>query len=43
LILAREGVLERVRETLVREYYRPLGKEPDVEAWHPSGPACRLL
>lgn len=43
LIMARRGSLERLREALVREYYTPLGKEPDVEAWHPSGPACRLL
>jgi hypothetical protein len=43
LILARRGGLEGVRRTLQREYYGPLGKEPDVEAWHPTAAACRLL
>lgn len=43
LILAREGALEGIRSALDREYYLPLGKEPDVEAWHPTGAACRLL
>lgn len=43
LMLARAGALARVREALVREYYQPLGKEPDVEAWHPTAAACRLL
>jgi galactokinase len=42
LILAREGALENVRDALVREYYRPLGKEPDVEAWRPTAAAGRL-
>ena len=43
LILARRGVLDAIREALVREYYQPLGKEPDVEAWQPSAAACRLI
>lgn len=43
LILAREGTLEALRTALHREYYAPLGKEPDVEAWHPTAAACRLL
>jgi hypothetical protein len=42
LILARAGSLERVRKALHREYYEPLGKEPDVEAWHPTAAAGRL-
>lgn len=43
LILARKGVLPQLRETLTREYYTPLEKEPDIEAWHPAGPAGRLF
>jgi galactokinase len=42
LILARAGCLEGVRKALHREYYEPLGKEPDVEAWHPTAAAGRL-
>jgi galactokinase len=42
LILARRGALDAVRAALTREYYAPLGKEPDVEAWHPTAAACRL-
>ena len=43
LILARDGAFEALRTTLVREYYKPLGKEPALEAWQPSAAACRLL
>jgi N-acetylgalactosamine kinase len=43
LILAREGAFESLRKTLVREYYKPLGKEPELEAWQSSAAACRLL
>jgi hypothetical protein len=43
LILAREGAAEAIRESLMREYYAPEGKEPEIEAWHPTGPASRLL
>ena len=42
LILARRGALEHVREALEREYYRPLGLEPDVEPWRPTAAAGRL-
>jgi N-acetylgalactosamine kinase len=42
LILARDGSLERIRTALQREYYHPLGKEPDVEAWQPAPAASRL-
>jgi len=42
LILARQGTLPQITEALTREYYTPLGKEPDVEAWHPTAAACRL-
>lgn len=43
LILAREGALPGIKESLDREYYAPLGKAPDVEAWHPTAAACRLM
>ena len=43
LILARRGALDGIRTALTREYYGPEGKEPDVEAWHPTAAACRLL
>jgi len=43
LILARQGALDGVREALDRDYYTPLGKPCDVEAWHPTAAACRLL
>lgn len=43
LILARRGAFDRVRSALEQGYYRPHGKESDVEAWHPSAPAGRLL
>ncbi|MGV3722538.1 MAG: hypothetical protein ACO1SX_16650, partial [Actinomycetota bacterium] len=42
LILAREGALPAISHALTREYYTPLGKEPDIEAWHPTAAACRL-
>jgi galactokinase len=42
LILAREGALPAISQALTREYYTPLGKEPDIEAWHPTAAACRL-
>jgi len=43
LILARQGTLGGIRTALDREYYGPLGKEPDVEAWHPAAAAGRIL
>lgn len=43
LILARDGAFENLRKALDREYYKPLGKEPELEAWQPSAAACRLL
>jgi hypothetical protein len=43
LILARDGALPAVQAALEREYYRPRGLEPDVEAWRPSSGAGRLL
>lgn len=42
LILAREGALPTISDALTREYYTPLGKEPDIEAWSPTAAACRL-
>lgn len=42
LILARNGSLGSVREALTRDYYRPAGKEPDVEPWRPTAAAGRL-
>jgi galactokinase len=42
LILAREGALPEISRALTREYYTPLGKDPDIEAWHPTAAACRL-
>lgn len=43
LILAREGSLDGIKTALNREYYEPLDKEPDVEAWHPTAAAGRIL
>ncbi|MBI3910523.1 MAG: hypothetical protein HY320_06250 [Armatimonadetes bacterium] len=45
LVLAWEGepVLAAVRIALERDYYRPLGKEPEVERWQPTAPAGELL
>jgi len=43
LILARRGADAALRQSLLREYYQPLGKELDVEPWRPTAAACRLL
>ncbi len=43
VILAKSGTLDAVRAALTREYYGPTGREPDVEAWHPTAAACRLV
>ncbi|HEU4751488.1 MAG TPA: hypothetical protein VFU47_00170, partial [Armatimonadota bacterium] len=43
LILARTGAFDGVRRALLREYYEPLGLEPDVEPWHPTAAAGRLV
>jgi N-acetylgalactosamine kinase len=42
LALARRGTLDRLREALERDYYTPLQKKPDVEAWNPTSAACRV-
>lgn len=43
LILARRGAQEAIRQSLIRDYYQPLGKEPDLETWHPTSAASRIL
>jgi galactokinase len=43
LILARAGSYPTVREALARDYYRPAGREPEVEPWRPVAAAGRLL
>jgi N-acetylgalactosamine kinase len=43
LILARAGAAEAVQAALLREYYEPTGKEPEVEPWRPAPAAGRVL
>jgi N-acetylgalactosamine kinase len=43
LILTRADAVERLTEALVRDYYEPLDKQPDIEPWLPTSPAGRLL
>jgi N-acetylgalactosamine kinase len=43
LVLARRGTLPALQERLEREYYGPLNKQPDIEAWQPSAAAGRVL
>jgi N-acetylgalactosamine kinase len=42
LALAREEALPAMRRVLEEGYYAPRGLQPEVEPWHPTGPACRL-
>ncbi len=42
LILARRGRQDAIGAALTRDYYQPLGKEPDVEVWRPTAAACRI-